>query len=383
VRVAPVALVLLLAPGLIGAQPGQQAKPDLEQLRKAIEGSRERVGRFEEEERAVLERLEEIDKSLSALVAALRRDRVQAERARRELALAEERSREASRRLATTRAAMRQRVVALYKTGEVGPVRLLFSSTSLREMLLRVSALRTVVGYDADLVARFRRERDAEEKAARDARAAAERRDAALRVLAERRTALDRERRTRRRVLARVHQDRTQERALLVELERAARALEETLAVLGEAPREDEAVDGGAFEAQRGRLAPPVEGEIAAPYGRVVDAQFQTEVFRKGVEFAARAGETVRAVADGVVRFAGWFRGYGKIVILDHGSGYFSVSGHLDEIFVEVGDEVRARDTIASVGETGSLAGPGLYFELRQGGQALDPAEWLRAGAGG
>jgi septal ring factor EnvC (AmiA/AmiB activator) len=82
------------------------------------------------------------------------------------------------------------------------------------------------------------------------------------------------------------------------------------------------------------------------------------------------------------VRFAGWFRGYGKIVILDHGSAWYTVSGHLDEIDVAVGDAVARGAPIGRVGDTGSLAGPQLYFEIRRGGEALDPADWLRGGGG-
>ncbi len=85
----------------------------------------------------------------------------------------------------------------------------------------------------------------------------------------------------------------------------------------------------------------------------------------------------MRSVSIGEVRFAGWFRGYGKIVILDHGDQYFTVSGHLSEIFVEVGDVVDEKTTIGSVGETGSLSGPNLYFEIRRGSEPLNPGDWL------
>ena len=84
-----------------------------------------------------------------------------------------------------------------------------------------------------------------------------------------------------------------------------------------------------------------------------------------------------------MVRFAGWFRGYGKIVIVDHGDTFFTVFGHLGEIGVAVGDPVRRGDRLGSAGDTGSLAGPRLYFEIRRGGQALDPAPWLRSAGRG
>jgi septal ring factor EnvC (AmiA/AmiB activator) len=122
-----------------------------------------------------------------------------------------------------------------------------------------------------------------------------------------------------------------------------------------------------------------VRGPIARGFGRVVDDEFRTETFRKGVDFAAPAGAQVQAVAPGEVRFAGWFRGYGRIVILDHGDGYFTVSGHLDAIDVAVGDALGEGDALGSVGETGSLSGPQLYFEIRHGADPLDPADWLGA----
>jgi septal ring factor EnvC (AmiA/AmiB activator) len=116
---------------------------------------------------------------------------------------------------------------------------------------------------------------------------------------------------------------------------------------------------------------------VARRFGRVVDAEFRTATFRKGIDFAAPAGETVRAVAPGAIRFAGWFRGYGRMVIVDHGEGWFTVCAHLDEIGVAVGDAVGTGQPLGTVGDTGSLAGPLLYFEIRKGSEPVDPTRWL------
>ena len=85
-------------------------------------------------------------------------------------------------------------------------------------------------------------------------------------------------------------------------------------------------------------------------------------------------------MAPGHVRFAGWFSGYGQLVIVDHGDDYFTVFGHLESIDVEPGAAVGLGQQIGAVGETGSLEGPKLYFEVRRGGQPLDPREWLAMG---
>ena len=174
--------------------------------------------------------------------------------------------------------------------------------------------------------------------------------------------------------------DRKSERRLLLELEQAAQALEETIRTLGARARDgQEEMAASGFGARKGGLVAPVDADVALRFGRVVDPEFQTATFRSGIDFAAHAGTAVRSVGLGVVRFAGWFRGYGRIVIVDHGDGFHSISGHLDEIFVEVGDPVAEGQALGTVGETGSLGGPSLYFELRRNGAAIDPELWLMA----
>lgn len=369
------ALVLGLARSAVAADD-EDAR--LETLRRAIEEHRERVTGFERKERGLLETVEEIDKALGAL----RRDagaaRAEARGARDRLTRLQAQIDELQQSLASTRSAMSVRAVALYKAGDLGPIRALFAAESLREALERAEVLQRLLTHDQRLLRRFRAEGVALSEAQGGAREASETLDAAAERLLRRADEVQREQGARRQVLASVRSDRRASRAALNELEAAAQALEETLEHLkGEVP--DVPVPGeGVFAERRGRLEPPVEAAVAETFGRVVDREFQTETFRKGLEFHTEIGDAVYSVGDGLVRFVGWFRGYGKIVILDHGDEYFTVSGHLDEIEVAVGDRVREGDRIARAGETGSLVGPKLYFELRRGGQALDPADWLK-----
>ncbi len=251
----------------------------------------------------------------------------------------------------------------------------LFSSASLPEMLSRAGALRVLVRHDSELVARFGEERDRLAALRAEAEAALAEREAADRKLAVLARNLKGERAGKGTILARTREDRTSERRLLLELEQAAQALEETIRTLG-ARAESGAVASG-FGGRRGRLAPPVAAKVIERFGQVVDPEFGTRTFRSGVDFAADAGTRVRSVAGGIVRFAGWFRGYGRIVIVDHGDGYHSISGHLDEIHVKVGTPIEEGEILGTVGETGSLGGPRLYFELRESGEPVDPESWL------
>jgi murein hydrolase activator len=374
-------LALTLASLLPLAGPAARADDagrELEALRRAIEERRQRVDVFEREEKGLFAAIEAVDRAIRALAAEAERAAREAREAQAALRALEAESADLEQRVARTRRALGQRAAALYKAGELGPVRLVFAEGSLRDRLGRIQMLQRLLDHDARLLARHHEEQEALDRARADAVLASERRDAARAQLAERSTALESERRGQRELLISVRRDRARERAALNELEAAARALEETLVRLREAPARPGPPPAQGFALRRGSLDLPVPGPVLRRFGRVIDGEFRTETFRKGVDFTVAVGEPVYAVADGEVRFAGWFRGYGKLVILDHGDDYFTVSGHLDEIEVAVADRVRAGDRIGTAGETGSLGGPRLYFEIRRGGEALDPADWLR-----
>lgn len=383
-RRARLGLAMLLALPVWAAAAGasdldEERARELEAVRRAIEERRERVDAFERRERGLLETLEEMDRAATRLAREGARARSRAEQARKELAELAGREVEIAGRREQTRRAMSARAAALYKAGEAGPVRVLFSAGSLQEFLSRSRALRILLDHDRALLERF--EADTLELAStREALAATAAEGEHARALAfARGREVTAERRGKRAILSAVRKDRAVERAALQELEAAALALEETLRSLRGRDRAPRRPAGSvAFAAREGDLMAPVDAPIARGFGRVVDEEFRTETFRKGVDFAALAGDPVRAVAAGEVRFAGWFRGYGRIVILDHGEGYFTVSGHLDRVDVTVGDAPDEGEVLGTVGDTGSLSGPRLYFEIRRGAEPLDPARWLQ-----
>ena len=367
----------LVLGGFAGAADDDRAQ-ELARLRRAIQESRERVADYERQQRGLLEAIEALDQSTAYLATEVAVAQRSAQQARARLAQIEAEAAELAAQLTRTKQAMRVRAVALYQAGNVGTLRLLFAAGGLREFLSRVRALRVLLAHDADLLARHRAESEALARAETRAREQVQLRSDAEQRLRERSLELEAERGEKRSLATRVHADRTSERAALVELEKAARALEETLTRLGAEPQPARPPSEGAgFAGQKGRLASPVPGRVVQAFGLVVDADFGTQTFRSGVVFEAALGTPVLAVAPAVVRFAGWFRGYGRLVILDHGDRYFTVSGHLAELAVEVGDAVAAGEEIGTVGDTGSLSGARLYFEIRQGSEPLDPGDWL------
>jgi septal ring factor EnvC (AmiA/AmiB activator) len=127
------------------------------------------------------------------------------------------------------------------------------------------------------------------------------------------------------------------------------------------------------FAERKGRLAWPVSGKLAAPYGSAL-SDGRT---RQGLLIQAGTGSEVHAVAHGRVAFADWLRGYGQVAIVDHGGGYLTLYAHCESLLREVGDWVQAGEPIATSGPAGVDHGAGVYFELRKNGQAIDPGPWL------
>ena len=133
----------------------------------------------------------------------------------------------------------------------------------------------------------------------------------------------------------------------------------------------------GVFAKQRGKLLMPALGKITGRYGQArANASGKSTTWR-GLMIQARQGSDVLACANGQVVFSDWLRGFGNLIIIDHGDGYLSIYANNESLYKSVGDRVSRGDTIASVGNTGGEERPGLYFELRRNGQPFNPLPWI------
>ena len=134
------------------------------------------------------------------------------------------------------------------------------------------------------------------------------------------------------------------------------------------------AAPAGAFASLRGRLGAPVSGSVAARFG----SRRGEGPTWKGMFIKAAEGAEVRAVAQGRVVYSDWMRGFGNLIIIDHGGEYLSIYGNNQSLLKRAGDMVRPGEAIASAGNTGGNEESGLYFELRHRGKAFDPASWVK-----
>lgn len=136
----------------------------------------------------------------------------------------------------------------------------------------------------------------------------------------------------------------------------------------------DADIDSGEFAALRGKLRLPVRGEVVNRFG---SPRADGGTTWKGLYIRAAEGSDVKSIAAGQVVFADWLRGFGNLIVIDHGDGYLSVYGNNQALLRESGAQVKAGDTVASVGNSGGNPDSGLYFELRHQGRALDPMKWI------
>jgi septal ring factor EnvC (AmiA/AmiB activator) len=269
-------------------------------------------------------------------------------------------------------AQLEPRLVLLYRLLRHRPVELIASVEDSNSVLWRSRHVAAIVDRDLALLARVRRAvayqrvnssnlvalRDvlewARELAARESHEAAIRRTSWSQWLAS------------------LEAGERKSSRLVLELEQAERHLAELVQRLSGPARPS------GFEGLKGRLPYPTNGIIEVGFGRVVNPKFNTVTVQKGVDIHAAKGAVVRAVADGKVVYAAWLRGYGNLMIVDHGDRYHSLMAHLDSFGRTVGEVVQQGEELGRVGDSGSVKGPYLYFEIRKAGEALDPAVWLR-----
>ncbi|OQY04225.1 MAG: hypothetical protein B6I22_09880 [Desulfobacteraceae bacterium 4572_123] len=124
----------------------------------------------------------------------------------------------------------------------------------------------------------------------------------------------------------------------------------------------------------------PVKGKIISLFGSHRDKKFNVINFQSGINISADRGEPVHAVFGGTILHAGWLKGYGNILIINHGDNYYTLYAHAEELFKTKGDTVEQDEVIATVGDTGSMAGVRLHFEVRHHGKPMDPTAWIQQG---
>ena len=162
-------------------------------------------------------------------------------------------------------------------------------------------------------------------------------------------------------------------------LVQSAAALSGRLETMGLSGRPD--LDDTSFSRQKGQLPLPVEGQVVSRFGRTRNGSYNAFTFQSGIDIKVERGEPVRSVFKGEVMFADWLKSYGNLIIINHGDNYYTLYAHVEEMFKKKGEIVGTGEVIATAGDTGSIKGNCLHFEVRHHGKPVNPMKWLKKGA--
>lgn len=370
--IAGFAWLATLAPAAV-AQPTNQQQ--LGAVRNRIEAVTRELNDTRGQRDALREELRALDQNIDKLAAAARRTERSIEANQSRLRALRRQAEVTRQQLGAQAAALEGNIRAAYALGRQDYLKLLLNQEDPARVARTLTYYRYLGAARSERItqlhATLASARQLEEKIREsDRELSALRADAA-----EKKTAFEAERARRATVLAQLNREvreRSQElERLKADQQRLEGLVRRLTQYLPELPPPDR---DARFSRLKGRLAWPTAGALAARFGE--SKQVGTLRWR-GVLIAAREGTEVHSVASGRVAYADWLRGFGLLLILDHGDGYMTLYGHNQALHKEVGNWVEAGETIAAVGSSGDAPQAGLYFEIRHQGEPVDPLVWV------
>lgn len=374
-----------------------QQKKNIEKVQTGISTHQSKVEESRKREVDLLSELEQIDRRIaleSEKLAGLERDMLRQD----ELTL--EKKREAERILAEKEALrrhMEKRLAAYYRTGDIGIMNAAFSAESLADLVSLQDGFRFMLQHDREVFTSYK-EKIKELESAGKAHAEEKRRLGQVVLLVqEQRNNLEEKQRERKAVLERVKMEKALYQQAVAELESASAQLTRTLQELEtrtqaakderemklirdyplKAFKKRKPASAKGFAAEKGKLPPPAAGTVVRSFKKNDAADTESAVQSNGIDIECPPGSDIQAVYQGKTVYAGAMRGYGNLIIIDHGNHYYSLVSGVGEILVKVGDSVQQHDKIGATSlHTGTLQ-EGLHFEIRYNTEVQDPCNWL------
>ncbi|UCF88549.1 MAG: peptidoglycan DD-metalloendopeptidase family protein [bacterium] len=372
-----VALVVLMAPAARSEGPSgdiEGAKEKLENIQKRMGTAQERIKESEKRERSILGSIEALDREIGSARRKIRDLNTRERDLKEGISASESRIRDIRRQREKTAGWLSLRSAALYKAGRLSYLRIILNSTGIEDLQRRSYYLKMLAESDSELFNLSTELYKSQQSQVEALKSAKDQLISTRRDQEESLAVLARKKREKDLILAAARDQKDKNATLLRELESSASHLEKMLSALELQAKTGES----AFATLKGSLKKPVSGKVVRSFGRNRTGRFNTYTISNGVTIQSAEGTPIRSVYNGKVIFADWFSGYGRIIILDHGGGYYTLYGHLSELKVAAGDEIEADRIIGLVGDSGSLEGPALYFEIRLHGKPVNPSPWFK-----
>jgi len=358
-------------------------KGKLSDIDKKIKKEKKKIQKVEKEESTTTNQLNAIDKKLSKNRNELYSLNRRLKNLQKDVATANTQLDQINKDIIQRKELFSKRLIALYKYKRSGGIlRVIFSSHSYPELSQRTKFIKMILSSDIQIIDHFFKQLSLVKEKRETLQENQKSLEKVKKSILKKKSQIDDQKKKKTVLLKKIRNEKKTYQAAVKELEKASRELQSLIDRLQReiAGKKKHFIpeDAKRFEALKGKLLFPLSGKIISFYGNHTDPQLNTVIFQKGIEISAKQGQEVRAIYEGTVLYADWFKGYGNIIIIDHGGSYYSLSAHVSKLLKSVGERVEAGEVIALAGDTGSLKGNCLYFELRHHGKPLNPLKWLQ-----
>jgi len=352
-------------------------------INREIEKETAELLRFTRKETSIVNSLNDIDLILDKARKNASSLKIELDDFEKEIEKATHTSKELQQRIKTNEEYASKRLVALYKLNWLGKIYILASAQSMYELFYRKKVLEQVLAYDEHIWQNLLDNKEKLQQQLIELNAKKKEKLSVETDLKKQIEIMTLERRDRSQLLENIRKKRSLKLAAIESLKQAAEELDHTVISLKSTPDLTEPqknITLKSFSSLKGLLNMPVKGKIVSFFGPQRNNKFNLINFQSGIEIKADRGEPIRAVYDGRILYARWFKGYGNMIIIDHGNNYYTIYAHAQELFASQGDTVEMGEVVATVGDSGSMIGPSLHFEIRHHGKPVDPLKWIKEG---
>ncbi len=352
-----------------------EEKKELNLLKRKLKKQKNKLSSVKEKEASLLETLSQMEDRLKLRERELEIYKWNIEINKRKFGKLETLIDKTEKNIKLQKQALSKWLRIVYKEGKEYPVRVLFSSKSISDLLQRVKFMQLVAEYDTSL---FKSYENKLERLLKDKKALLKVRTNLMLLKKDseiKQKEISEERQKKEVFLVRLKKEKKFGLRVQKELLKSSKFLDRIIS-----GQEKKLKVGEAFNIKdhKGRLTLPVKGKILNRFGKKRDKRYDSYVLLNGISIRTPKNTPVRSVYSGKVLYTGQVDGYGNLIIVGHGENYHTVYGHLNKIITAPGKLIRKGQIIGKSGDTGSIVGESLYFELRKEGKAINPLGWFR-----
>ena len=358
----------------------EQKNEEQQKIKEKIKDQKEMVETFSQKEVEIIEGLNVIDYALNRArlkVSSLSGEIMHLEE---EIGQLNQKREQLGREIAVNSGYVGQRLRALYKMSMIGRLDAMSMPNSVFDFFLRQNSMKQIIKSDFNFLDRQNLDLKNFETVEQQMQRQIHTKTILEAQLNDQIRANKKESKKRQLVLKDIRQKKGLSLAAVESLKQASLKLDNKLIQMQEKDKKS-FLKKFSFSTYKGRLPIPVKGKIISKYGPSKKGNYKSFTFQKGIDIRVERGEPVKSVFKGNVMFAQWLKGYGNLLIIDHGDHYFTLYAHVEEIFKQKGESVETGEVIATAGDTGSIKGLCLHFEVRHHGKSLNPMKWLKKGA--